>query len=188
MLVYRMACSLLPTQSESISTDLNADASEFLKQQDAFVAKVGNAGSNAELFKDLCLPAIDADHLEFNLPLNEVTSLHPPPCPCATGPALLHGRALRMPVVPGAPVPSHTACHGVVNSPRRGCQRYLSASIRPRRTRHQNLLWEVSNGAAVFSRCSMTWQACAGVADAAAAYIWRRGPGGHTVAVVPCRM
>lgn len=131
MLVYRMACSLLPTQSESISTDLNADESEFLKQQDAFVAKVGNAGSNAELFKDLCLPAIDADHLEFNLPLNEVTSLHPPLCPCATGPALLHGRALRMPVVPGAPVPSHTACHGVVNSPRRGCQRYLSASIRP---------------------------------------------------------
>eukprot|EP00892_Ulva_mutabilis_P000625 jgi/Ulvmu1/10563/UM065_0017.1 len=71
VLVYRMACALLPTTSETITTNLNTADSAFLKQQDAFVAKVGDASSNAELFTDLCLPATDADHLEFNLPLNE---------------------------------------------------------------------------------------------------------------------
>lgn len=72
VLVYRMACSLLPTAQQKISMDLNTADSTFLKQQDAFVAKVGDVGTNVALFKDLCLPATDADHLEFNLPLSEV--------------------------------------------------------------------------------------------------------------------
>lgn len=66
-----MACSMLPTAQEIISTDLNIANSTFLTEQDTMVAKVGDASSNTALFKDLCLPATDADHLNFNLPLTE---------------------------------------------------------------------------------------------------------------------
>eukprot|EP00892_Ulva_mutabilis_P000623 jgi/Ulvmu1/10561/UM065_0015.1 len=71
LVVYRMACSALPTTPEIISTDLNNAASAFMKKQDAFVARVGDENRNTDLFKDLCLPATDADHLEFNLPLDQ---------------------------------------------------------------------------------------------------------------------
>lgn len=72
LVVYRMACSILPTKPEIVSTDLNMAESSFMEKQDAFVARVGDPNSNAALFKDLCLPATDADHLEFNLPLEQV--------------------------------------------------------------------------------------------------------------------
>ena len=69
-----MACSLLPTASETLSTDLNTASSAFLQKQDNVVAMVGDANSNAALFKDICLPSTDADHVEFNLPLKQVCS------------------------------------------------------------------------------------------------------------------
>lgn len=72
LVVYRMACSLLPTTPETLSTDLNMASSKFLEKQDVIVAQVGDASRNAALFQDICLPAVDSDQLEFNLPLDEV--------------------------------------------------------------------------------------------------------------------
>lgn len=72
VVVYRMACSTLPTTPETIATDMNIARSAFLESQDAIVAQVGDANRNAALFKDICLPAMDADHLELDLPLDEV--------------------------------------------------------------------------------------------------------------------
>lgn len=72
VLVYRMACTLLSTEVETISTDLKSAKSDFITQQNEFVAKVGDAASNAQLFQSLCLPATDADHLEVTLPLRDV--------------------------------------------------------------------------------------------------------------------
>lgn len=72
VLVYRMACSSLSVQTETISSDIGSATSEFISQQQLFVAKVGDATSNAQLFESLCLPAIDADRLEVTLPLRDV--------------------------------------------------------------------------------------------------------------------
>lgn len=72
VLVYRMACTSLSVEAETISTDLKFASSGFLKEQNELVAKVGDASSNAQLFQSLCLPATDADHLEVTLPLRDV--------------------------------------------------------------------------------------------------------------------
>jgi hypothetical protein len=64
----------MTTSMETISSDLDREDSPFLRSQAEFVAKVGDATSNAGLFESLCLPAMDADHLEVTLPLQEVRS------------------------------------------------------------------------------------------------------------------
>lgn len=72
VLVYRMACSSILPQADTISTDINQASSAFINEQKDFVARMGDATSQAQLFESLCLPAVDADHLEVTLPLRDV--------------------------------------------------------------------------------------------------------------------
>jgi hypothetical protein len=73
-LVYCMACSQLSTQPEVIARDLPGTGADmqFLAAQSAFVDKLGNASASAAVFSSLCLPAVDADHLDLTLPANPV--------------------------------------------------------------------------------------------------------------------
>lgn len=68
MLVYRMACSAITaTEPMEITTDFTDPSSAFLQAQEEFVDKVGDVNATAEVFQSLCMPAMDADHLEMTI-------------------------------------------------------------------------------------------------------------------------
>lgn len=55
-----------------ITTDFTDPSNAFLQEQEEFMNKVGDANSTAEVFQNLCMPAMDADHLDMTLPVEQV--------------------------------------------------------------------------------------------------------------------
>lgn len=72
-LVYRMACSSIAgIEPMDISIAISDASSTFLQEQEAFVGRVEDADATADLFQHLCMPAMDADHLEMTIPVDQV--------------------------------------------------------------------------------------------------------------------
>ena len=74
VLVYRLACSAVSATPQTINPDLQAPGNEYVAQQETFVADVANADAASKLYKQLCVPAVDADSLTMQLPLAPVRS------------------------------------------------------------------------------------------------------------------
>lgn len=49
--------------------NLQAPGNEYVAQQETFVADVADADAASKLYKQLCIPAVDADSLTMQLPL-----------------------------------------------------------------------------------------------------------------------